>query len=284
LSGPGSPIVRRRELGALLRDLRTERGWTVEQVASRLMCSPSKVSRMETGRRGVSARDIRDIAALYELNAERRQQLADLAAEGKEQAWYNKGDLRVSDYIGLESAAETISDFGLGLVPGLLQTPDYASTVLRVNRPSLPDEVIADRLASRLERQHRLLLSDRERPRFEALIDEAVLHRVVGSLDIMRGQLQWLVEVSRRPNILVRLLRYEAGALPSNTNKFVILTFGEQNLPDVVLIESLLKDQILDAPHEVAVYEEAFGVLRNMAASPEQTRELAARVADTYGH
>jgi len=275
--------VRRRELGVLLRDLRTERGWTVEQVASRLMCSPSKVSRMETGQRGVSPRDIRDLAALYDLDAERGQQLADLAAEGKQQAWYHKGDLRSTDYFGLEQAAQTISDFGLGLMPGLLQTADYARAVMRINRPSLPDEVIEERLASRLERQRRLLRSEHA-PQFEAVIDEAVLHRVVGNADIMRGQLQWLVEMSRAPNVLVRLLPYEAGALPSNTNKFIILTFAEANLPDLVYIESLLKDQFFDAASEVAVYEEVFGVLRDMSASPDETRELASRMADTFSH
>jgi Domain of unknown function (DUF5753) len=238
---------------------------------------------METGQRGVSARDIHDLATLYELGAERRQQLADLAAEGKQQALYKKGDLRASDYFNLELAAETISDFGLGLVPGLLQTADYARAVLRINRPSLSDEVIEDRLASRLERQRMLLLSDTPR-RFEAVIDEAVLHRVVGGREIMRAQIEWLVEVSVRPNVLVRLLRYEAGALPSNTNKFIILTFAEPNLPDVVYVESLLKDQILDGAHEVAAYEEAFGLLRDMSASPEQTRELASHMADAFGH
>jgi transcriptional regulator with XRE-family HTH domain len=265
----------------LLRGFRTERGWTVEQVATRLMCSPSKVSRMETGQRGVSARDIRDLAGLYELDAQRQQQLADLAAEGKQQAWYQKGDLRDPDYVGLESAAETISDFGLGLVPGLLQTADYARAVLQTARPSLPAEVIEDRLASRLERQHRLLLSDNP-TRFEAVIDEAVMRRVVGSREIMSAQLSWLVEVSRRPNVVIRLLPYEAGVLPSNTNKFIILTFAEASLPDLVYIESLLTDQFIDDADDVAIYGQAFALMRDMSAPPEQTRELVSRLAEAF--
>lgn len=266
----------------LLRQLRTERGWTVEQVATRLMCSPSKVSRMEKGQRGVSPRDIRDLAGLYELDAQREQQLADLAAEGKQQASYQKGDLRVSDYLGLESAAETISDFGLGLVPGLLQTAGYARAVLRTARPSLPDEVIEDRLASRLERQHRLLLSDNP-VRFEALIDEAVLHRVAGSREVMRAQLGWMTEVSRRPNVVIRLLPYDAGVLPSSTNKFIILTFAQAHLPDVVFIEGLLTDQLLDNTDDVAIYEQAFALMRDMSAPPEQTREVVSRLAEAFG-
>jgi transcriptional regulator with XRE-family HTH domain len=266
----------------LLRGFRTERGWTVEHVAMRLMCSPSKVSRMETGQRGVSARDIRDLADLYELDAQRQQQLADLAAEGKQQAWYQTGGLRTADYVGLEAAAETVSDFGLGLVPGLLQTADYARAVLRTARPSLPDEVIEDRLASRLERQHRLLLSDNP-TRFEAVIDEAVLRRVVGSREIMGAQLSWLAEISRRPNVVIRLLPYEAGVLPSNTSKFIILTFAEANLPDLVYIEGLLTDQFLDNAADVAVYEQAFALMRDMSAPIEQTRELVSRLARALG-
>jgi transcriptional regulator with XRE-family HTH domain len=266
----------------LLRELRTERGWTVKQVAMRMMCSPSKVSRMETGQRGVSARDIRDLATLYQLDAGRRQQLTDLAAEGKQQASFQKGDLRGSDYVGLESAAETISDFGLGLVPGLLQTADYGRAVLRMIRPSLRDEVIDDRVASRLERQQRLLLSD-DPVRFEAIIDEAVLHRVAGSRTIMAVQLRWLVEVSHRPNVVIRLLRYDAGVLPSNTNKFIILTFAEARLPDTVFIEGLLTDQILNSAHEVAIYEEVFAMMRDISASPVRTRELVSQMAESLG-
>jgi transcriptional regulator with XRE-family HTH domain len=262
----------------LLRELRTERGWTVEQLATRLMCSPSKVSRMETGQRGVSARDIRDLATLYHLDAERRQQLAHLAAEGKQQAAFQRGDLRASDYVDLESAAQTISDFGLGLVPGLLQTADYGRAVLRMIRPSLTDEVIEDRVASRLERQRRLLLAD-DPVRFEALIDEAVLHRVAGSHAVMRAQLSWLVEVSHHPNVVIRLLRYDAGLLPSNTNKFIILTFAEAHLPDLVFIEGLLTDHILNSPHEVAVYEEAFSMTRDISVPPRQTSEFISQMA-----
>jgi transcriptional regulator with XRE-family HTH domain len=264
----------------LLRELRTEHRLTVKQVAARLMCSPSKVSRMETGQRGVSARDIRDLATLYHLDAERRQQLTDLAAEGKQQASFQKGDLRASDYVGLESAAQTISDFGLGLVPGLLQTADYGRAVLRTIRPSLSDEIIKDRVASRLERQHRLLLSDNP-VLFEAVIDEAVLHRIAGSRSVMAAQLNWLVEVSRRPNVVIRLLRYDAGVLPAPTNKFIILTFAAARLPDHIFIEGLLTDHIIDNPFEVAVYEDVFAMLRDMSASPEQTRELVSHMAES---
>src|ERR1700749_4193 len=127
---PGSPIVRRRELGALLKALRTERGWTAEQVGERLRFSPSKMSRLETGHRGASVRDINDLCDLYQVNDKQRRRLLELAREGKQRAWWQPLGLRYSDYVGLEAEAASISDFGLGLIPGLLQTADYARTVV----------------------------------------------------------------------------------------------------------------------------------------------------------
>ena len=109
-----SPIVRRRELGALLKALRTEKGWTAEQVAERLLVSPSKISRLENGHRGASARDIRDLCNLYDVEDDERQRLLELARQGKQRAWWQPLGLPYSTYVGLEEAATSISDYGLG--------------------------------------------------------------------------------------------------------------------------------------------------------------------------
>src|SRR5215467_9386555 len=101
-----SPAVSRRELGTLLRTLRVQKGWTAEQVAERLMISPSKVSRLETGQRGASERDIRDMCDLYEVDDEQRRHLMELATEGKQRAWWQPLGEPVSRYAGLEAAAE----------------------------------------------------------------------------------------------------------------------------------------------------------------------------------
>src|SRR5215831_736629 len=120
----GSPIVRRRELGTLLKQLRTQRGWTAEQVGERLRFSPSKMSRLETGHRGASARDINDLCDLYKVDDKQRRRLLRLAREGKQRSWWQPLDLPYSDYVGLETEAVSISDFVLGYIPGLLQTAD----------------------------------------------------------------------------------------------------------------------------------------------------------------
>jgi transcriptional regulator with XRE-family HTH domain len=264
----------------LLRGLRIERGWTVEHVAEQLLVSPSKVSRLETGHRGASSRDMRDLCDLYGVADDVRRQLLDLAAEGKQLAWWQSRGLYYSTYVGLESGASAISDFGLGLIPGLLQTPEYARAVLTAFRPRLDATEIEQRLTGRLDRQS--LLTSPDAPGFDAVIDEAVLHRGAGDRAIMRGQLEHLLAASQRPNITIRILRYEIGILPVTINKFIILSFGGE-VPGVVFIEGLTRDLYLDDENDLAAYREAFDVLRGLAASAEDSREMITRIKAAWG-
>jgi transcriptional regulator with XRE-family HTH domain len=264
----------------LLRALRTRRGWTVEHVAEQLLVSPSKVSRLETGQRGASARDIRDLSDLYGVDDALRQQLTDLAAEGKQQAWWQSRGLPYSTYVGLEAEAATISDFGFGLVPGLLQTADYARAILRAVRPQLTEDVIEQRLTARLDRQR--LLASADPPQFDAVIDESVLHRVAGSPAIMRSQLSRLLEVSDLSNVSVQVLPYQAGALPASNNKFIILSFAQVVVTEVVFIEGLTGDLYLDRREDIDVYREAFVRMREIAASASQSRTMLAALAASF--
>jgi transcriptional regulator with XRE-family HTH domain len=268
----GSPAARRRALGVALRALRVDRGWTVDQLADRLLCSPSKVSRMETGQRGVSSRDIRDLARIYELDDARREQLTELAAEGKQPAWYQRQALRGSRYVGLEAAAATISDFALGLIPGLLQTSDYATAIMQATLPVVPADVMEQRVEARLARQT-ALIADNHR-QFEALLDESVLYREVGGPDVMTAQLERLTELSGRPNVTIRALPFSGSTLPSNNNKFIILTFAEPALPSIVFVETLTDDLYFDRAEDVAEYQDAFRIMRDRAASAERTRAM----------
>ncbi len=275
-----SPIVRRRELGALLKALRTEKGWTAEQVAERLLVSPSKVSRLENGHRGASARDIRDLCNLYGVDDDERQRLLELARQGKQRAWRQPLGLPYSDYVGLEEAATSISDYGLGILPGLLQTPDYARAVVQAAVPKWVPEVVDQRVEGRMARQHVLVREDA--PHFEAVVDESVLHRVVGSPAIMRAQLERLMELSELTNIALRVIPYDAGALPAGNNKFIILSFAEPNVSDVVFIEGLTGDLYLDEARDVEVYNTTFRTLAQLAADPDATRHIITSMIPTY--
>lgn len=276
----GSPTVRRRELGTLLKQLRTQRGWTAEQVCERLRFSPSKMSRLETGHRGASARDISDLCDLYEVDDEQRQRLLELASEGKQRAWWQPLGLPYRDYVGLEAEAASISDFGLGFIPGLMQTADYARAVVQAAVPKWVPEIVDQRVEGRMARQQ--LLHGQDAPQFEAVVDESVLHRVVGRRAVMRDQLVRLLELSELPNVTLRVIPYEAGALPAGNNKFIILRFASPDVKDLVFIEGLTSDLYLDDAGDLETYNTTFRTLVQLAASPGETREIIAAMVPAY--
>jgi transcriptional regulator with XRE-family HTH domain len=275
-----SPIVRRRELGALLKALRTEKGWTAEQVAERLLVSPSKISRLENGHRGASARDIRDLCNLYGVDDDERQRLLELARQGKQRAWWQPLGLPYSTYVGLEDAATSISDYGLGFIPGLLQTADYAHAIVQAAVPRWVPEVVEQRVEARMTRQQ--LLVRENAPYFEAVVDESVLHRVVGSPAIMRAQLEQLLKLSELPNVTLRVIRYQAGTLPAGNNKFIILSFALPTVSDVVFVEGLTGDLYLDDPRDVEIYNATFRTLLQLSDDADVTREIISSIIPTY--
>ena len=275
-----NPTVRRRELGVLLRSLRTEKGWTVDHVADQLRVSSSKVSRLENGLRGVNPADISNLCDLYGVDGEQRQRLTELARASKQRARWRPLGLPYSTYVGLEAEATSISDYGLGIMPGLLQTPDYARAQVRAAVPKWVPEVVRQRVEGRMARQQ--LLFSEHPPQFEAVVDESVLYRVVGSPTIMRAQLQRLLELADLPSVTLRVIPYDAGALPAGNNKFIILRFAQPTVPDVVYIEGLTRDEYLKDPHEVEVYNTTFRTLVDLAASPGATREIITRMIAGY--
>jgi transcriptional regulator with XRE-family HTH domain len=277
---PGSPTARRHELGAALRSLRNSAGLTSEQVAERLGCSPSKISRLENGQRGADHVDILLLCELYRVNGDDRWRLANLAAEGKRRTARPKFSLEHSDYIGLEADAASISDYGLALVPGLLQTPEYARAIVRAGVPTRDSRIIEERVRMRMGRQQ--LLSSGESPGFEAVLDESVLHRIVANPSVMLAQLQRLLEMSNLRNVTIRVVPYDAGNVPAGVNKFVIMRFTLSSIADVVLIEDLTSHRYLRRPQEVETYSATFRTLANLSASPAASQMMIAAKIKAY--
>lgn len=277
-----SPIVQRRELGALLRTLRTEAGLTVEQVAGELLCSPSKVSRMETGQRGASARDIRDLCNLYRVTEQvQRDHLADLAREGRGSAWWQPFGLPYATYVGLEAGAASIRDFEPGVFPGLLQIPAYARAVHEGAFPRLSPEVIDERIEVRRNRQEILTREDPPPPRLWAIVDEAVLHRVIGGRSVMAEQLAHVLAACQQPRITVQVIPYEAGAHPALDSTFILLEFADP-VPGVVYVEGLAGQIYLERAQDVERYSRVFERLVSVALSQEKSSHLMAKVQATY--
>jgi transcriptional regulator with XRE-family HTH domain len=263
----GSPTARRRELGSVLRSLRERTGLTTEQAAQRLGFSRSKVSRLENGRRGASQYDVTLLCDLYEVDDEQRARLGELAAEGKQRVWWQSLNLPYGDYIGLEAEAESISDYGLALVPGLLQTPDYARALVQAGAPMLGPAIVEERVRARMARQR--LLSSNKLQRFVAVLDESVLHRVVGNPTIMLGQLKQLIEMAQWPNVTIRIVPFDAGVVPAGVSKFVIAKTSLPDIADVVLIEELTgHHHYIEDPGDVETYNSTFRTLLNLSADP----------------
>jgi transcriptional regulator with XRE-family HTH domain len=276
-----SPTVRRRELGALLRALRNEKGLTVEQVAEQLMCSPSKVSRMETGRGLATPRDIRDLCDFYEVTDEsERDRMMDLAEESKQQGWWRPYDLAYATYAGLEAEAVGISAFQSSAVHGLLQTADYARAGDEAAMPRLEPHQIDLQIEAKLTRQH--ILSRDNPPRFHVILDEAALHRMVGGRRVMAAQLTKVLDMSALPNVMVQVLPYERGAHPALESNFTILRLPDQ-APDIVYVEGLIGSTYLERDEDLKRYREIFSKLQSIAASPKDSTELIAKNLRSYG-
>ncbi len=256
----------------MLRSLRLGAGLTADEVALRLGFSRSKVSRLENGRRGASDVDIRQLCELYQVDDEHRLRLSELAAEGRQRMERPPFSLPHSDYIELEAEAEAISDYGLAIVPGLLQTPEYARAIVSTGVPAQQQRIVDERVQTRMARQQRLCVE--EAPAFEAILDESVLHRVVGNPDIMVGQLRRLLEMSQLPNVTIRVVPYDVGIVPAGVNKFIILHFELPDVPDVVLIEDLTDHHYLEEPHEVGTYKSIFQILTTIALDSMATRDI----------
>jgi transcriptional regulator with XRE-family HTH domain len=278
----GSPTVRRRELGALLRSLRTERGLTVDQVAAELLCSPSKVSRMETGQRGATPRDIRDLCDLYGVTgAAERDHLMTLAREGKQQGWWQSFNvpLRHMIYVGLEQEAASLTIFHSTVVPGLVQTADYTRALHESAVPKLEESAIEERVKERNTRQQ--ILNSGSSPRLEIIIDEAVLHRPVGGPVVMREQLNRLIKEAERPNLTLQVMPYDVGAHPALESNFTILEFVGQS-PTVIFVEGLAGFYYLERQPDIERYQLVLETLRRLALSSQDSAKLVAKVRDAY--
>ncbi len=297
-----SPTLRRRELGVRLRSMRFDHGFTVEQVAEQLLCSPSKVSRMETGQRAATLRDVRDLCRIYGVTDQAEiTRLMDLAREGKQQAWWQPYDLDYfATYVDLEQAATGLSYYHTTVMPGLLQTVDYARAMFAWSLPTghpagyfaehpqqRRDHLIEytperrDQLIDvRLRRQRQLLTRD-PAPDLVAVLDEAVLHRVVGGPAIMGAQLRHLVEASLMPNLALQVIPFAAGAHPAMDNIFTILEFDD-TAPSVVYVEGLMGWLYLEREQEVARYRQVLEHLRSIALPPQETIELITEMGARY--
>jgi len=274
-----TPTLRRRELGARLKRLRLEKGMTADDVAQALMVSPTKISRLETGARGVNPRDVRDLCSIYGVGDDERDRLMTLTRQSREPSWWQQDDTEYSTWLDLEAAAASIASYKADVLPGLLQIEDYARSVIEATLPNPTDERIVQLATSRQERQ-KLVTGD---PGLQlwTVLDEAVVTRVVGNREIMHRQIRFLIDRAALPNVDIQLIPFEAGAHAALNSTFEILHF-EEAAPDIVYVEGLLGQHYLEGPKELTRYRRVFDQLRAIALGPRDTVAKLKAVAESF--
>ena len=273
---PGS-VVRRMLLGSHLRRLRESRGITREAAGYSIRASESKISRMELGRVSFKPRDVEDLLTLYGVNDDtERNALLSLAREANVAGWWHSySDVLPNwfpTYVGLEGAAALIRVYEVQFVHGLLQTEAYASAVVERGMKGESRADIERRVALRMERQKYLLSTGG--PEFHVVLDEAALRRPYGDREVMRGQLQHLIEISERSNVRLQIMPFGFGGHSGESGAFTILSFPETDLSDVIFLEQLTSALYLDKAEDVTQYEKAMKELQQDSPGPDESRDL----------
>jgi len=267
----GKPTVRSRRVGAELRRLRDAAGVTTAQAADLLNCSPAKISRIENGIVSARVGDLRLLLDRYgDQDEEHRAYLERLARESNKRGWWQDyGDTippYYADFIGLETDANYIKTWEPTIVPGLLQTPEYARAVMLANPAMISPAKLENYISIRRERQARL--EQGTDVRLDAVIWEVALVTTVGSDEVQRGQLGRLLELMDRPNISVQVLPLEAGDKANMSGSFVMFSFGSERSVSTVFVETLTSSQYLERDEELRGYTLVFDALRSAALSP----------------
>ena len=262
-----------------LRELRTGLGLTVEDVGEQLLCSATKISRLETGARRASLRDVRDLCGIYGVtDPAEADELMKLARQAREPGWWTQYDEpALSPLLGLEQEAIAITTFSMYFVPALLQTSDYGRASTRGIERKMDLAVLEQRVEVRLRRQQ--LLERPGPPRYRALLDEAVLRRQVGSAAIMRAQLDKILKCAADEKAAIQVIPFDVGAHASMDSNFTFLEFGEntQQRP-VVFVEGLFSNRYQERPVEIERYREAIEYLRDAALGTRDSASLIAEI------
>ncbi|MEU6785288.1 helix-turn-helix transcriptional regulator [Nonomuraea angiospora] len=283
---PGSgPTALRILLGSQLRKLREAKNVTREEAGHLIRGSESKISRMELGRVGFKERDVADLLTLYGVvDKQARSAVLDLVATANEPGWWHRfNDVLPTwfqAYVGLEEAAARIRTYEVQFVPGLLQTKEYARAVVTAGSAGIGAEEISRRVDLRLERQR---MFDRpDGPVFWAVIDEAALRRPIGGVEVMRAQIEHLIDLMRQAKITIQIMPFSFGGHSAEGGAFSVLRFPDTDLPDVVYVEQLASALYLDKREDVDRYTEVMERLCAVSTTPDETVELLRTIADEF--
>ncbi|MGH3735199.1 MAG: helix-turn-helix domain-containing protein [Micromonosporaceae bacterium] len=284
MTKPPSKTLRRRRLGAALRACRDAAGLTREDVGEKLDCSGSKITRMENADVGVRRTDLLALLDLYGVtDLAQREELLGLAKRSKETGWWQRYRTLPGKYlqlIELESVARSIRWYEQMVIPGLLQTLDYARAVIEATVPHASPDEVDRKVEARLNRQ-KVLTESSEPPECWIILDEAALHRVIGSAPIMHAQMSHLIELAKAKLVRLQVIPFHHGGHEAMTGAFTILRFDPPD-PDIVYLEGLAGDIYLDQSEDLDRCSLVFDHLCAVAATPEQSRKVIAEAVRRF--
>lgn len=278
-----TPTIRLRRLAAEMRRLRESSEMTREEVSERTSINEATIYRLETARvRRPQKRTLMALLDLYGVVDPHRAELLELGREAEQQGWlqayHSELPEEYTTYIAFEAEARSVSNYESLFVPGLLQTEAYAHAVITGVLPMASEHKVEQRVRARIERQR--LLSEPGTLKLWAILDEAALHRQVGSRDVMRRQLEHLIKAAQEPNVIVQVIPYSAGAHAGMPGSFALLDFPNPADPDVVHIDSLAGDLFLEKEADIRRYRLLFDHLRAVASSPDQSTTMLGALMD----
>lgn len=277
---PG-PSVRRRQLGAMLRQLRIDAGKTRKDAATWLEIGEPTVSKIELGKQAIKGPSVRLLCQLYDADAGTVDTLLRLAREANQRGWWSQYRETVPDwfrqFVGLEGDASVMWEYQSEYVPGLLQTPAYVDAITRALEPSYSDEQIARRVELRKKRQ--MQIDGGQPPQMHIYLNEAVIRRVVGGAEVMREQLGVLAESAKRDHISIRIVPFSAGAHPAMSGSFVMMQFPDEDAPAFAYVENRRGAVYQEDPGDIESYTVLLDQLASVALSEDDSRAMLADAA-----
>ncbi len=280
---PG-PSVRRRQLGAMLRQLRIDAGVSRRDAADWLELTEQTLSKIELGRQAIKGTLVRLACQRYDVDAGTLDTLLRLSREANQRGWWSAYRDTVPgwflQFVGLEGDAVDLWDYESNFVPGLLQTPAYAEAITRASRPEIDESELERVVTLRRERQSRL--DGGHPPRLHCYLDEAVLRRAVGSSDVMHEQLDYLVDASRLEHITLRVVPFSAGAHAAMMGSFVMMQFPDEDSPAFAYVENDRGALYQEDPGDIARYSLMVEQLDKMALDEDQTRAMLKRSSSEH--
>lgn len=281
MSRPITPTIRRWQLGQKLRQLREETGVDSKVAAKEIGVSTSTLSRIENGKQTIKPPYVKLLAMLYEVDEQTRDELMTMAEEAGQPEWFATLARSSPDwfrlFLGYESVASTIQVYEGELVPGLLQTADYTRAVIPAGRMHTTELELDQAVQLRAGRQER---ASQGGVALHAVLNEAILHRLVGGVDVMCDQLRHLAELSELPNVTIQVLPFSVGEHSSMTSPFTMLGFEDHPAMNTVYIENGRGALYLEARSDLDQYGWRFGKLTSASVTPEETRDMLVRVAE----